>query len=176
MKSLTIISVILLFVGQAFAYEPPMTTPEEALSKGQIAFIGRITAISEFSDSPYVSEAIATIEVIDPIYGLNDNSINQIEMKYASRYFGMIPDHGFPANFLISRVYLIVLNRPIGRGTIPINFNPTYRDKIDLAYQFVDDPDVNYDDKDFKQRLFSIYWNQVFKDISISKIKTWAKK
>ena len=176
MERITIATIILLFTGQAFSYEPPTTTPEEALSKGQVAFIGRITEISEFSNNSHISEAIATIKVLHTFYGVEDFAVNQIRMKYASRFFGSIPDHGFPAYFQISRVYLFVLNRPIGKGNIPLNFNPTFRGKIDLAYQFVDDPGVSYENKDFKHRLLSIYGNQVFKDISINKIKVWSMK
>jgi hypothetical protein len=97
-------------------------------------------------------------------------------MKYSSRYFMPIPYHGFEPDLNISRVYLFVIKRPLQKGAIPLLFNPSYKEKIDLAYQFSNDPDFSLNDLDKNQKLFSVYTNQEFKDIKITDIIKWANK
>ena len=134
-----IITFLLLFLFQSFAfgYEPPFTSPKEALQKGKIAFIGRITEIKEITHRSNISTAIARIRVLKSLYGLKNPRKDDIYLKFSSRYFIPIPDHGFPAEFLISETYLIVINREAEKDSKQLLFNPRFDNKIDLAYQFI---------------------------------------
>jgi hypothetical protein len=171
-----IITFLFLFFFQniAYSYEPPFTAPKEALLKGKIAFIGRITEIREIKHSSHISEAIARIRVLKPLYGLKNPKKDDIYLKFSSRYFMPIPDHGFPAEFFISEIYLIVINRVAENDSKPLLFNPRFDKKIDLAYQIVGDPEFSIDDFTKKIRLYSVYSNQVFKGTSVQKIIEWS--
>ncbi len=135
--------IVLLLFSYAFAYEPPSTHPKEALEKCTIAFIGRIIEIKETSNGKNISEANAKIIINKKIRGLVEYDSDVILMKYSSRYFMPIPYHGFEPDLYISRVYLFVINRPFQKGTVPLLFNPSYKEKIDLADQFSNDPDFS---------------------------------
>jgi hypothetical protein len=171
MKQAFIISIIILFFSSlTYSYEPPNDHPKEALEKCQIAFIGRITEIKEISHDDYVSEAIATIKIERVLIGLDGYEDNEIHLKYSSRYFCEVPDHGFPPQFSISQVYLFVINRPLQKGPIPLLFNPSFVNTIDLAYEFSDDPGFSLDDMERPQTLRSVYSNQVFKTLKLRNI------
>ena len=177
MKQAFITCVIILFSSSlTYGIEPPYYHPKEALEKCQIAFIGRITDIKEISHDDYVSEAIATIKIARVLIGLDGYEDKEIHLKYSSRYFFEVPDHGFPPRFSISQVYLFAINRPLPKGPMPLLFNARFVDTIDLAYEFSDDPIFSLDDMERPQRLRSVYSNQVFKSINLRNIVEWAKK
>ena len=175
MKRLTI-AFLLIFLIQciAFGYEPPFTSPKEALLKGKIAFIGRVTEIREITHSSNISTAIARIRVLKFLYGLKNRNNEDIHLKFSSRYFMPIPDHGFPAEFLISEIYLIVINRVAENDSKFLLFNPRFDKKIDLAYQIMSSPDFSVADLTKKIRLSSVYTNQIFKSINLQDIIEWA--
>ena len=180
MKIMKIKKILLTFLALlvvhslVYAYEPPWTPPKDALLNGKIAFIARITEIKEISHAENISEALAKAKILKPLYGLPEPISEYIYIKYSSRYFMPIPYHGFPADFYISRVYLIVTNRPSGGKPENIYFNPTFEKNIDLAYEIVSDHGFSIQDLTSNHRLLSVYSNMIFKNISIQNLLDWS--
>jgi hypothetical protein len=52
------------------AFEPPSTLAEDAIVKGNVAFIGRVVKLAEIADSDYESTAVADVELYQVFYGL----------------------------------------------------------------------------------------------------------
>ena len=166
MRCLIFLISLLLFGisgNYCIAFEPPSFLVEDAIKKGEIAFIGRIVKLEEIADGEYESTALAEVNIIQTFYGISVNKGATVKIKYHSRVFSDIPHPGFSADFHISDVILFVFNNRQDLKSDILYFNSYWNNpsvpnlKIDLAYYAFDDPNERYTKQRIEHAFVSIY-------------------
>ena len=175
-KPITII-LFCLFGAASHAYEPVTPSVEEAIEKGEVAFIGRALSINEISYSNGVSKAETHFLVIVPLYGPGVEKGKLIKIKHFSRGYIGYPKPAFSIQFLVSEEYLIVLNikqRVKGGSYL---FDSTTSKNADIAYSVDDSKGLPFFSKNRKEHYYSTMYGLGFKgNISFNLLMEWSNK
>jgi hypothetical protein len=173
----TTIFLFWLFGSVSHAYEPVTPSVEEALKKGEVAFIGRALSINEISYSRGVPKVETHFLVIVPLYGPGVAKGKIIKIRHFSRGFIGYPKPAFGIQFLVSEEYLVVLNSKHRIKGGSYLFDSTTNKNADIAYSVDDTRQSPFYTKNRKEHYYSTMYSLGFKgNISFHQLIKWANQ
>lgn len=133
--------VMLIGAVQAQAWDYPQTRLADALSKGRLAFRGRVEALRQVDRRDALTMVRADVRILECLYGAcSAGTVAEVDYLAQSILEEVDDCFGYPTSIPVAAEVLFVFYKADG-ATGPLAFNACLRDSPGMAYVLNDEPD-----------------------------------